>query len=300
MFGSAAVNRSLYQMGHRLPSVLTNDQIASLCPSAMALEPHQSRSDRYVYIPTVKVIDGMRDAGFNPVKALQCKTRDASRSEFTKHIIRFQHRDSAAFLERTGGALPEIVLVNAHDGSSAYKLMFGVFVLVCSNGLIKGDISDSVNVQHKGNIIDAVIDGSNRILGNADRTAGVIEDWQRLQLTSGEQHALAVAAHTVRFGETQEDGTVKVDTPISADQLLNYRRQEDNKPDLWHTMNRIQENVIRGGLSAVRRTTDERGRRHSRRVSTRQVNGIDQDVKLNRAIWTLAENMAALKAQQVA
>jgi hypothetical protein len=56
---------------------------------------------------------------------------------------------------------------------------------------------------------------------------------------------------------------------------------------------RVQENVIRGGLSAVAR--DENGRR-LRRVSTRQVKGIDQDVKLNRALWQLAEKMAELKA----
>lgn len=33
-----------------------------------------------------------------------------------------------------------------------------------------------------------------------------------------------------------------------------------------------------------------------RELSTRQVKGIDQDVKLNRALWQLAERMAELKA----
>jgi len=36
-------------------------------------------------------------------------------------------------------------------------------------------------------------------------------------------------------------------------------------------------------------------RRRRRRVATRAVNGIDQDVKLNRALWVLAEGMARLK-----
>jgi len=55
----------------------------------------------------------------------------------------------------------------------------------------------------------------------------------------------------------------------------------------------VQENVIKGGLHGVQR--DGNGRR-LRAVSTRQVKGIDQDVKLNRALWQLAERMAELKA----
>jgi translation initiation factor 1 (eIF-1/SUI1) len=69
---------------------------------------------------------------------------------------------------------------------------------------------------------------------------------------------------------------------------------------MWTTLNVVQENVIKGGLQGVAITTDERGRRQRRNVTTRQVNGIDQDVKLNRALWTLAEKMAELKSAAAA
>jgi hypothetical protein len=40
-------------------------------------------------------------------------------------------------------------------------------------------------------------------------------------------------------------------------------------------------------------TTDQRGRwRRGRVVTTRAINNIDQDVKLNRALWSLGERMA--------
>ena len=48
---------------------------------------------------------------------------------------------------------------------------------------------------------------------------------------------------------------------------------------------------IKGGLRARRYDNGIRGRR----VTTREVTGIDQDVKLNRALWQLAEAMAQLK-----
>ncbi len=53
----------------------------------------------------------------------------------------------------------------------------------------------------------------------------------------------------------------------------------------------IQENVIKGGLHGVGRDANNR----RRRVTTRAVNGIDQDLKLNKALWVLAERMAQIK-----
>jgi hypothetical protein len=47
-----------------------------------------------------------------------------------------------------------------------------------------------------------------------------------------------------------------------------------------------------GGLSAWGH--DANG--HRRRTTTREVKAIDQDVKLNRALWHLAERMAELKS----
>jgi hypothetical protein len=50
----------------------------------------------------------------------------------------------------------------------------------------------------------------------------------------------------------------------------------------------VQENLVRGGLH---------GRAaNGRAVKTREVRGIDQNIKLNRALWVLAEEMRRLKA----
>ncbi len=54
---------------NRVQTPLTIDQIAQYAPSALATRPHESRSDRYTYIPTVNVIEGMMRAGFQPFSA---------------------------------------------------------------------------------------------------------------------------------------------------------------------------------------------------------------------------------------
>jgi hypothetical protein len=204
-------------------------------------------------------------------------------------MIRFRHADSSAALQ-VGDVIPEVVLINSHDGTSAYKLIAGMFRLACSNGLMvsEGEI-ESVTVMHKGNILDNVIEGSYRLVKDSEQAMTTVQEWGQLQLSAGEQGALAEAAHTLRFADAEG----KVTTPITAAQLLRPRRNEDTGNDLWKTFNRVQENVIKGGLHGVQR--DPSGRR-LRAVSTRQVKGIDQDVKLNRAMWQLAERMAELKA----
>ena len=70
-----------------------------------------------------------------------------------------------------------------------------------------------------------------------------------------------------------------------------------------HTGKDVINNVIEGtytvvenaklALAAPKDCRTEQGQR--RRMSTREVKGIDQDVRLNRALWTLATKMAELK-----
>lgn len=281
---------------------MTLDELRKVAPSAFATAKHESRSERYTYVPTVAVIEGMIRAGFQPFKAIQSRSRIEGKSEFTKHMIRFRSAEANTNLV-VGDTVPEVVLINSHDGTSTYQLSAGFYRLVCSNGLMVSEgMQDAIKVPHKGNIIDMVIDGSNRILNGSGRAMNAIEEWRQLELTAGEQEVFAEAAHLVRFEEP--DGTVK--TPITVGQLLVPRREADraqtgwNKPapDLWRTFNVIQENVIKGGLGA--RAERRAGERRGRMVTTRQVNGIDQDVKLNRALWQLAERMAELKNGTIA
>ena len=73
--------------------------------------------------------------------------------------------------------------------------------------------------------------------------------------------------------------------PIRPEMLLRDNRSEDIGDDLWRTMNRVQENVIRGGQRDYSRRRED-GRRHGR---TREVKGIDQTSGINRALWAMAE-----------
>jgi len=267
---------------------MSDADLMRMAPSAFASEAHASRSSRYAYIPTIDVIAGLRAEGFVPVSARQTSPRDAGRHGHAKHMLRFRHAGQNAQPRHVGMVFPEVVLLNSHDGSSAYKLMAGVFRLVCLNGMIVSDgPGQSVTVPHKGDVVRQVIEGSYEVLGASRTALAAADEWAGVELRREEQQAVAEAARVLRFGDA--DG--KVETPIKADQLLTVRRAGDAGSDLWTTFNRVQENTIRGGLSAWGRNANDR----PRWVTTREVSGIDQDVKLNRALWLLGERMAALK-----
>jgi hypothetical protein len=279
------------RFNQQFTNALSYDHLRSIVPSAFATEAHSSRSQRYTYIPTSEVISGLMHHGFQPFKAVQSRSRIEGKSEFTKHMIRFRHPDATS----STGNVPEVVLVNSHDGTSAYKLMAGIFRMICTNGMIVCESSaGELSVPHKGNIVDRVIEGSFEIIGQSQKALGTIDTWQQLRLTAGEQAAFSEAAHTLRFADSEGETS----TPITPAQLLRPRRAEDRgidwlnpKGDLYTTMNVVQENVIRGWLTNWKR---EPGK-PVRRATTREVKGIDQDVKLNRALWQLAERMAELK-----
>jgi hypothetical protein len=77
------------------------------------------------------VIRGVRDAGVLPMAAGHARTRDEWRRGHTKHMLRFRHAETRPATERrVGQTFPEIVLLNLHDGTSAYRVMSGVFRLV--------------------------------------------------------------------------------------------------------------------------------------------------------------------------
>jgi len=116
---------------------LTDEQIQQLAPSAFAGQAYEKQSDRYAFIPTTEVISTLRDAGYMPVQASQSSSRIPGKKLFTKHMLRFAASNDS--LSVVGDSKLEAVLINSHDGTSAYHLSLGVFRLVCSNGMVVSD-----------------------------------------------------------------------------------------------------------------------------------------------------------------
>lgn len=260
----------------RSASPLSNDQIRAVVPSIFAEDKHGSRSERYTYVPTGEILDGLRDQGFSPFMVCQSKVRDDGKREHAKHMVRLRHAGSINAAEAN-----EIILLNSHDGTSSYQLYAGCFRFVCENGLVCGETLENVRIPHKGKIVDDVIEGAFRVVKEFELADQEREGMKGLTLNDGEKAAFANAALMLKYDPEKA-------TPITENQILRPKRIEDTKSDMWTVFNTIQENMMRGGIS---------GRSASgNRIRTRGVDGISQNIQLNRALWTLAESMRKLKA----
>ena len=257
---------------------LSDEQIRTVAPSIFADAPHESRSQRYAYIPTSTVLTELRKEGFQPFMVTQTRVRDEGKREHTKHMVRLRHASQINARSEAN----EIILLNSHDGTSSYQMLAGMFRFVCSNGLVCGDTVADVRVPHKGDVAGQVIAGAYEVLHGFDRALESRESMQAITLDAGESEVFARAALSLKYDDPDKPA------PITETQILMSRRVDDRRPDLWSVFNRTQENLIKGGLSG--RTAN------GRRQSTRPVQGIDTNLRLNRALWLLADGMRQLKA----
>jgi hypothetical protein len=252
---------------------LTNEQLFQVAPSIFAGERHESRSDKYTFIPTIQVIEGLRQEGFLPFSACQSRSRIEGKAEFTKHMIRLRRQYQILAEEAN-----EIILINSHDGTSSYQMLAGLFRFVCQNGMVTGDKVEDIRVQHRGNIVDNCIEAAYTIVNHFDIANESMGAMKRIELSRPEQEVFAQAALALKYDEKQ---------PITPAQLLLPKRYDDSNNNLWINFNVVQENLVKGG---------QKGKAFSgRRITTRPVQSIDNNIKLNRALWILADEMAKLK-----
>lgn len=265
----------------RSPFPLSDEQINSVAPSVFATEKHESRGARYAFIDTRAVLAGLRREGFQPYEVRQTKVRDEGKREHTKHLIRMRHPHAKAL---ANGDAPEIILLNSHDGSSSYRLISGWFRMVCSNGLVAGDIQNDIKVRHSGKVVDNVIEGAFRVVDELSLVGERVEEMRSVGLGRDEHLILAEAARQIRWNGADN-------IPVEAPSLIVPKRLEDRPNDLWTGFNVIQENVMKGGVAGRTAT--------NRNTTTRAVQGVTENVRINRALWQMAEAFSGLKTGRV-
>jgi len=237
--------------------------------------PHFSRSDKYNVISTARIVDELTAAGFNPTSAAQARSIDPAKRSFARHVVRMRHKDAP----QINGNVPELVLMNAHNGTSSYKLMLGLFRIACANGLITGDIFGSLEIRHSGSAsrdIDQIIILSKKMIQKADQLTETVRIWNNKRINIDQQTSFCELVKA----------EIMPDRDIFAQDLLRYRRRADQETsNFWTAFNVIQENIIKGGL-LMRNTAG-----HWRR--TRSIKSVERDTKTNIKLWNLADQFQA-------
>ncbi|WP_324315844.1 DUF932 domain-containing protein [Povalibacter sp.] len=255
---------------------LSLEEVRERAPAVFAEHAHERMSARYGFIPTQRVLQGLIDAGFNPVEARQARTRRSSPLH-ARHLVRLRRQFETVQLK---DSVPEIVFLNSHNGTSGYQMRMGLFRVICTNGMIVSNgVFPGYCVSHRSNVMDEVIRAALELARQFPLLACQVERMESRKLEPQAQVRFAERALALRYPQPELSG-------MQPSQLLTCRRTEDAGEDLWRTLNRVQENLLRGGMS--RRSVG------GRLVRTRGITAIRQEVRLNTALWDLALETLAL------
>jgi hypothetical protein len=256
---------------------LTNDTLRSRAPSIFALGPMIGVSHRYTFVPTARIIEGLRELDWVPVDVEEQRIRNESRRGFQKHLLRFRRAEQMETLDEWN---VELVLMNSHDAGCAYQLHAGIYRRLCSNGLVIGQTTfEALRFRHAGLEPEEVVRASLRLMEFMPQVGERIQRFREYHLDARASLNFASQALLLRYPTLEE-------APVDAETLLKARRPEDEGSDVWNCTNTVQENLIRGGVSDCRR--DKRGRLRS----VRMLRGIDSKVSVNKGLWELAECFA--------
>lgn len=266
---------------HLLPHELASAQIVSNfadlnfvqrhAPSLFATSGHPKMSERYGYTNTYALLQYLINRGFI-VRYVQ----QTGKGAYGKLLIRMYHPR----LPRTNDAEAQLVIIDSHDGTSAFKVYLGWFRFVCANGLILGDRVFGRSVKHtQPDLVEQVILDLDDAMDSMSSVQTLVRRMQDVQVDAQmlADMSLAVARARFDFDEMHDSRYAR-----AAMALLPIRRQEDINPNLYTAMNVIQENALRGGMIYT-----YAGESHK----VKPVSGIDRQTAVNQTVWQSAQDI---------
>jgi len=231
-----------------------------------------SRSHRYGFISTNEIVTAFDAYGYVPREIRYANPRNEENKGFQKHLIRFGNRELSTI---NGEASPEFVLINSHDGTSSAQLSLGMKVFACLNGIIVGDIIQTVKVYHRNADVSRFLEAAESLRENVPVLSDRMAAFKAKELTPAATIQYMKDALSLRYAKPSEDAPVedRAEWESKLWYINRARRYSDSGANLWETFNRVQENLLKGRKGSG-----------IRRVSAPAV-----DVKLNKALWNLSE-----------
>jgi hypothetical protein len=249
--------------------MITLDQLKSQTPSVFATSPSTKMSDKYVFVPTMDILENFEREGWELASAKQ-----VGRGIHSVHELRLRNGE----LPKVGDTLVEAIIRNSHNGMASFRVSVGLHRLVCSNGLtVPTALAESFNIRHSRFDLDEVKRLTESFAGKLPKIEGSVKRMMEREMTIDEKIEFVRKSVGIRFGQD------KVLNELQIVGLLTPNRDEDQGDDLWTTFNVVQEKYIRGGIE----TTSQRGRR----TKLRGLENIMAVNQMNTKLWTLAEEM---------
>ena len=260
---------------------LNMDELKMICPEIAtpeinpALRQKLGITDKYVHVPTEKVIEDVMKLGWTPINAYRVASR-GKRTGTGRHMVKFVNYD---FMEEGKTEYPELLLTNSHDGTTAFKLDVGIFRLICSNGMVvKSQDFGSMRVRHYGYDFETIKGAVNSLVEQIPDYLKQVENMKEQELEREQMLEFARQAAMLRMTKVNEEA---IDEVVDIEDLLESTRKEDDGNGLWEVFNRLQEKVVNGKFNYALGKKERKAR---------PVKGFKSQVKLNQGLWELASS----------
>lgn len=264
----------------KLIKPLNNQELREIAPSLFTEQPYYEVSNKYHFIPTIEVVEQLRDLNWYPVSVGEAGVRDIDKDGFQQHYVRFQNFTD---LINPSGNVVELLLFNSHDRSKSFTISAGIYRYVCSNGLVIADsVFDSYKIKHIGERENDLDNAVERIIQVKSKLLSKVAKFESIQLNQDEKQAFLQSALPLRFSEHLE-----LDNP---NELLEPLRTEDMKDDLYTTLNILQEQFLSKSSKITGYNKDT-----GRRFTSKEITSISKDVEINKGLWDIAERIASIK-----
>lgn len=249
--------------------IYTPEQIKEVAPSVFATSPSSKMSNRYVFVPTVEILENFEKQGWNVSSVKQI-----GKGEHAVHELRFRNGE----LPKVGDSLVEAIIRNSHNGMATFSVSAGLHRLVCSNGLtVPTSVSESFNVKHQRFDLDDAKKLTESFASRLPLIENSVSKMMNKVMTDKERITFIKRAINLRWKSGGVPAT------LDAMSIVHPKRDEDKGKDVWTTFNVIQENFVKGGLkytSNSGRKTELKGLKNILAVS-----------QINTKLWELAEEM---------
>ena len=247
----------------------TLNQLKLNVPSIFATSASSKMSDKYVFVPTIDILENFEREGWEIASAKQ-----TGLGLHGVHEIRLRNGE----LPKVGDTLVEAIIRNSHNGMTTLGVSAGLHRLVCSNGLtVPTALADSFNVRHQRFDLDDVKQLTESFASKLPKIERSVIRMMEHEMTIDEKIDFVRKSAEIRFSKE------KVLNDLEIVGLLTPNRVEDEGDNMWKVFNVVQEKFVRGGMNYL----SSKGQRT-------KLKGLQNIIAVNRVntkLWELAESI---------
>lgn len=277
---------------------LSTEHMRKTAPAVFADAPKSSTSEKYLFVDTKLIVDGLHDSGWSAVSASQQMNKATSKENVmtNKHALFFARTEMLG--RNVPDVMPLIKIENSHNGLSSFEISTGYFRKVCSNGLtVPETLYSAPTVRHTKYMRDEVIEATYKVLNDFPMLMEMQRALQGITLSQEEKLLFADTATDIFFSREERGQLNEVarryrnDRYLLESQIVAAKRSDDRASDLWTISNVVQENLIRGNIQVV--NSD------NRLQYKRKVTSIDRDNEIHEKLFAMTQKFAELKGVHI-